>query len=978
MPFGSYTQENDGVVARLGIEVPDNMDETLTKITNTVDSLKTSLESTNRFTKDFVNYLKKIPEIQRTVDEFQRAQIGYLKETAEYEERITAAQKGREGLDLRNPAPATAFPSREPALQPTLYDQQRRQGELFNQHQMNQMGMGNPLGFPFGQHHMGMTGTMPFGQHGAMFGSPYMHPGMMSGGMYGLPGQYGGYPHPGMVNPLGVPVMGPTIPFPGPVLPTHHVQQQQKRERGDIHWADNTYVLPSSGWTRFEDPLGPYKGPRVTYEGSIEYRDPSSQGGFPHEIHHPRLPTPDEAPRHLKKLSEEHYSQFPLPSDFGHKKPSEPTQSPSERDQQQESQNRSLRYTDRLQSILDHRKRLEKEISSPEMLLERLQQRGLVSEGIHKGRVQHNVSIGGRNYTADEFLQNKDLQERGLDILAEKTGPNSDENGTFGRRTRAISEGMRTAMSVARPGGDVPGGLKNIGSYLQSLGKGGSGGVLGGLVEGGAVVGGVAALLEGVNEVGQNYQSVKNEGLIHGGGAGAGLGYEAQIRMMAMSPFLTNEQSRQIINGALQSGFTGKEFDNVADFMAENLKASNLQISDSFKLLKSNVEQGGQSIQSLGAQIGTLTQTAQGGSKTLPQMQQQFSQGSQQLVDMGIGGQQAGQYMLTASNIYNRPLENGQPNPLVDVGTQAYMDTLSNPVMQAQLASETPGLAPPMAASKLSETPGLLGKSQTAVFKRYAQQASNAGGNAPYVFQQLMRSNGANLTLTQAKQFYDDLMSGKDPFTEAQNQVNQNTGNVNVSNPQRGFVSNTFAGASIMWGGIEDIWGSLTGLTTTNHAQRATDDMSMNAASTTNQALKNVVDQYGSENLIVYDEKGQPHKIDFNDKNMLNNLQSGKWKVATATGRESTLLSQNWNKEAGALKGGAVSLTDLAQGAMTDKTGQGSGVTANVKIDLSDQAKLLIKALPNQGTVPTDSNTLNSLSGYGGATPNNPAPGNGG
>lgn len=160
----------------------------------------------------------------------------------------------------------------------------------------------------------------------------------------------------------------------------------------------------------------------------------------------------------------------------------------------------------------------------------------------------------------------------------------------------------------------------------------------------GAGIAGVAAVNAGVQKAGEWAHSVQGHGVQMGGGFNEGLAFETSIRTMAMNPFISTEQSRKIMQEALQSGYTGKEMDTVTEFMAENLKKMNMDAAESMKMLQKNVILGGQDIDSLQAQLSGNVALAREGNLSTNDINQQFSQISGQAVDAGSGGAEGGMY----------------------------------------------------------------------------------------------------------------------------------------------------------------------------------------------------------------------------------------------------------------------------------------------------------------------------------------------
>lgn len=194
----------------------------------------------------------------------------------------------------------------------------------------------------------------------------------------------------------------------------------------------------------------------------------------------------------------------------------------------------------------------------------------------------------------------------------------------------------------------------------------------------GAGIAGVAAINAGVQKTGEWAHDMQGVGVQMGGGFGQGLAFEAQIRTMAMNPFISTEQSRQIMQQALQSGYTGKEMDTMTDFMAENLKQMNMEAAESMKLLQQNVLKGGQETASLQAQLSQNVGMAGETNLSTEQINDFYGRFSGGLIDQGGGGAPSGAISQEFSTLY-------EDNPVLreqgrDVLSGMFMN---NPTFQA-------------------------------------------------------------------------------------------------------------------------------------------------------------------------------------------------------------------------------------------------------------------------------------------------------
>ncbi len=128
------------------------------------------------------------------------------------------------------------------------------------------------------------------------------------------------------------------------------------------------------------------------------------------------------------------------------------------------------------------------------------------------------------------------------------------------RKSAAATGGVKDGSAPMGTADDVAGMAGMLGGLKSFAGTGLGAASLGV----GAAVGGMALFQQG----GQAVQGLRSMGQTRGGDFQEGLGYEMALRSMALNPFITTDQARQIVSQGLSSGYTGKEFDTVTQFMA--------------------------------------------------------------------------------------------------------------------------------------------------------------------------------------------------------------------------------------------------------------------------------------------------------------------------------------------------------------------------------------------------------------------------
>lgn len=110
-------------------------------------------------------------------------------------------------------------------------------------------------------------------------------------------------------------------------------------------------------------------------------------------------------------------------------------------------------------------------------------------------------------------------------------------------------------------------------------GTGGLGGILKMLGPVAGVATAALSIFGVIQKGGSMVQGMRNVASIRGGAAGEGAEVEYKARMMAMNPFITSDQARQIYQAVMSEGYadaSGAGADNVIDFMQHNLTTMNM------------------------------------------------------------------------------------------------------------------------------------------------------------------------------------------------------------------------------------------------------------------------------------------------------------------------------------------------------------------------------------------------------------------
>jgi hypothetical protein len=597
-------------------------------------------------------------------------------------------------------------------------------------------------------------------------------------------------------------------------------------------------------------------------------------------------------------------------------------------------------------------------------------------------------SPGGQDIqtAADRINQRAQTQREG------QVDPSGNSNiGSRSGRGAGINDQVLDEM----PGGGVGRGLRGLGA-LGGMLPAGMGGALGtaARVAGpvGAVIGGGLMANEAVQRAGGIYQDYKNMGSVRGGGAVEGMGYELGIRALAMNPFISADQSRQIIQQGLREGYSGKEFDTVTSMVASNLKDMNMDIGQSFALLRKNVMEGGQSEAGLGAALGDLKLLSQNGTRSLPELVAGYQQTSGNLINAGVGGAAASQAALVAGGA----MSGGQVGK--DSGEQLVSAMTSNPLnlaaMKYQGGLNVPAGAMPQAMPFLMDSGaegGALAQASENVIKRYAMMYWNAAGkpeegtvqwaNVVAKWQMYLRMRGIPWAEDPPTimEWFRKFTAGRSPMAEGAEKAAEagaESTEVRERNGMQqagGRVVSSIASVGNSFGSmIGSLAGTVSDVVTgngeniddrwKNWARKANDrgQAASNAAETYySQGLKNIQNTYGARGYEIVKD-GKAVEFDQSNKEQMEQLASGdlRWRQKGASGAGYTL------SETKGLSG-----DDLRK----SMGGGSTQVNGQVEIGLTDEAKRLLK--PTRTSVPLTTHEQQANASYGGATPNNAAPG---
>ena len=144
--------------------------------------------------------------------------------------------------------------------------------------------------------------------------------------------------------------------------------------------------------------------------------------------------------------------------------------------------------------------------------------------------------------------------------------------------------------------------LSKSGGFLGELGSG--------LAAAGPWIAGATAVIGGIYEGVNTYADYQKEGQKRGlSGADAALfkvQQDAEIKALALDPWISTEQARQLVMAGLNTGAKGDNYDKITDFLTENLRDMNVSVSKSMQLMKASVSEGSMSIENLSATMKNI------------------------------------------------------------------------------------------------------------------------------------------------------------------------------------------------------------------------------------------------------------------------------------------------------------------------------------------------------------------------------------
>jgi len=579
---------------------------------------------------------------------------------------------------------------------------------------------------------------------------------------------------------------------------------------------------------------------------------------------------------------------------------------------------------------------------------------------------------------------------------------------------------MGSVGSGATP---VAGRLSLLGNLMKGLGS-----IPGfkALAGAGVGVGAGAMLFNMVQNAGEQVSEFRNMD-IHGHTLGGGMGVQKDVMLMSLNPLISSDQARQIIMGALNSGYSGKSYDNAVDFIKDNLVNMNMDVAKSVDLLRSNVDLGKQSIEGLKLDLNTMKGSAAAQNGSIDTAISDYTAMNDFILQHGGNATRASTASTYLGNMFKDKDANGNLNALgktakgssLSTGVQALLGLADNSNFAGLMGMRhMPGVRSDMVVTKMindKDNPTELMDSLLETVQYVAMKWQSAFPADPEsarqgFYDELTSGYGFTDSMEVSNELYDQVLS-KGWKGISNKAVRGTTQGKKVSVNNKPITKNT---------PTYEEWKKQPGNSKKTEHQYEMDvfggdkyvpDMDINSFI---QQLQVAGTRAGNKNAnwAVVEKDGKAHILNLQDKQQLIGLERGDLKLvqtdtmmgaitkgsfADATNPE---MLDNANPPLDSshfltkpmtmaqLLGTSKSYAQTAEPGPAAKASGGSkitysapGVTSNSKtettIGLTPEAQrwLQINA-PNPGSVPNDINSVNANSGYNGAQRNDAAPGN--
>ena len=247
---------------------------------------------------------------------------------------------------------------------------------------------------------------------------------------------------------------------------------------------------------------------------------------------------------------------------------------------------------------------------------------------------------------------------------------------------------------------------------------------------------------------------------------------------MAMNPFITTDQARQIVSAGLSSGYTGKEFDTLTQFIAANLKDMNMSVADSMKMFKKNVTEGGVSAEGVSGALETLKVGSRQGYSSLETMTAGYANTSSAFINAGMSGPQASRAAAASTFVLNDSAElAGLYSSIASsaAGDKKIGGLLMNPSISGQ--NMPMGTTPESAWERISGDPNQAIYNILRYFAQLAWQGSGGDeGIAVSSFHSMLKQNFPQVdwqSRTKVRALLKEVLSNPNAIKNANSQEKQ-------------------------------------------------------------------------------------------------------------------------------------------------------------------------------------------------------------
>jgi hypothetical protein len=377
-----------------------------------------------------------------------------------------------------------------------------------------------------------------------------------------------------------------------------------------------------------------------------------------------------------------------------------------------------------------------------------------------------NMALQGINALRRRFAGATPARGAGPTPAAESGAPAGDPPGAAGTGSPASPAGAEAGEELAKGGG-----LMGLTKFL------------------GPIAGVATAALSAfglIQKGGAMIQGFRNEASVRGGAAGEGAQVAMKAQMLAMNPFISQDQARQIYQSVMSEGYadaSGSGADNVIDFMKDNLTKMNISVADSAKMLNSTISGNvsgdknsvNGAVEMLRKELDSIRDVSSKGVISTPKFTAAVSGLQDQLIAAGVDPEQAASQAMTAETVGS-----GDRNTAGDFarGVSGLASSGQGSALLRRFGGTAvpAGLLPQATADYLGQT-GKLNEASENVMKHFAQMASRYDNgtyvgrtNAVYMFRNLLQSSGlgsmeAAQSIASAKTWYAKLL-GKDDMVD--------------------------------------------------------------------------------------------------------------------------------------------------------------------------------------------------------------------